>query len=433
MSWGKKILLITLDGIADRPAPTLGGKTPLEIAKTPHLDALAKRGINGRLHSLSLGVPLSTDVAHYLLFGYPIEERPGRSVFEAMGYGVTFSDDEVICATSFALVTPEENTLKIINRRELGLAAPEGQQLVKAVSHYQYQGFEFNVVYTKKHFGVLKITGDVSDRITDSDPFYTNLPVIAVQPLDNTPSAAKTATALNEYLRWTYTVLNKMSQKVNILLTKWPARHRPVMPFAEKFGMRGVSISSKEIMNGLATYLGLDVVNAERLCPPEGRILEASLRCAFDKFEKEDYDFVHIHDLRPDVISHKKDPAAKTALIEEIDDEMRLLVLGLKEDWVVAITCDHVTPSTVGVGKAMHAGEPVPLTMVATHALVDDVATFSERSVIHGGLGQIYGRDLMNILMNYADRLGNYGFRPRPVHEDTASYRPKTVKPLPPP
>ncbi|MBI3460494.1 hypothetical protein HY009_06165 [Candidatus Acetothermia bacterium] len=250
MSWGKKILFITLDGIADRPAPTLGGKTPLEVAKTPNLDALATRGINGRLHSLSLGIPMSTDVAHFLLFGYPIEERPGRSVFEATGYGVPFSADEVICATSFALVAPESHTLKIINRRELGLTAQEGKQLVEAVSYYKYKEFEFNVVYTKKHFGVLKIAGDVSDRITDSDPFYTNLPVIAVQPLDDSPQATKTAEALNEYLRWTYTMLNKLSPKVNILLTKWPARHRPVMPFAEKYGMHGLSISPKEIVNG---------------------------------------------------------------------------------------------------------------------------------------------------------------------------------------
>ncbi len=433
MSWGKKILLITLDGIADRPAPALGGKTPLEAAHTPTLDAFATHGINGKLHALSLGIPMSSDVAHYLFFGYALEERPGRSVFEATGYGVPFSENEVICATSFALVAPENNSLKIINRRELGLSPEEGQQLVEAVSRFKYNEFEFNVVYTKKHFGVLKITGDISDRITDSDPFYTNLPVVAVQPLDDTPSALKTAEAMNEYLRWTYTVLNKLSTKVNILLTKWPARHRPITPFAEKFGMRGLSISPKEIINGLARYLGMDAINAESLSSFEGPILKASLDCAIEKIEKEEYDFVHVHDLRPDVISHKKDPQAKVALIEKIDDELKNLLSQLKEDWVVAITADHATPSTIGVGKAMHAGEPVPITIVGTHVLIDEVKKFSERAATQGGLGQIYGRDLMTILMNYADRLGNFGFRPRPVAQDTASYRPKTVKPLNPP
>ncbi|MBI3460197.1 hypothetical protein HY009_04620, partial [Candidatus Acetothermia bacterium] len=155
--------------------------------------------------------------------------------------------------------------------------------------------------------------------------------------------------------------------------------------------------------------------------------------CAIEKFQTEDYDFVHVHDLRPDVISHKKDPKAKAALIEKIDDEIKILLSHLKEDWVVAVTADHATPSTVGVGKAMHAGEPVPITIVGTHVLVDEVKKFSERATVQGGLGQIYGEDLMNILMNYADRLGNFGFRPRAVAQDTASYRPKTVKPLPPP
>ncbi len=289
------------------------------------------------------------------------------------------------------------------------------------------------MVYTKKHFGVLKVTGDVSDRITDSDPFYTNLPVVAVQPLEDTPPAIKTAEAMNEYLRWTYTVLNQMSSKVNILLTKWPARHVPLMPFREKFGMSGLSLSPKEIMNGLALYLGMEAIHTEKLCSSDGPILKASVDCALGKIEKEAYDFVHVHDPRPDMISHKKDPKSKAALIEKIDDELSTLLSELKDDWVVAITADHATPSTIGVGKAMHAGEPVPITIVGTHVLVDEVTEFSERAAAKGGLGQLYGRDLLNILMNYADRLGNFGFRPRPVAQDTASYRPKTVKPLPPP
>jgi 2,3-bisphosphoglycerate-independent phosphoglycerate mutase len=205
------------------------------------------------------------------------------------------------------------------------------------------------------------------------------------------------------------------------------------MPFAEKFGMRGLSISPKEIIHGLARYLGMDAINAETLCPFEGPILRASLECALEKFEREDYDFVHVHDLRPDVISHKKDPRAKVELIEKIDDELKSLLSQLKEDWVIAITADHATPSTVGVGKAMHAGEPVPITIMGAHVLTDGVEKFSERAVTQGGLGQIFGKDLMPILMNYADRLGNFGFRPRAVAQDTASYRPRRVKPLTPP
>ncbi|MCX8103510.1 MAG: hypothetical protein N3E42_03600 [Candidatus Bipolaricaulota bacterium] len=432
MTWGKKIFLITLDGIADRPSKILEGRTPLEVAKTPNLDRLARQGINGLMHPLSPGVPMPTDVAHYLLFGYAPDERPGRSVFEATGYGVTFSPAEVICSTSFALVAPEGNALKIVHRRELGLTPDEGRRCVEAVSRYRTQEFEFELVYTKKHFGILKIRGPASDQITDSDPFYSKLPVVAVQPLDNSVEAAKTAAALNEYLRWTYTVLSKLSDKINMLLTKWPGRHRPLTPFTEKYGMRGLSLSPKELLNGLATYLGLEAVYTGSLYETSQHPLEASLSLALERLDA--YDFVHIHDPRPDVISHKKDPTAKITIIEQLDAELEILLHNLRDDWVVCVTTDHVTPTTVGVGKAMHAGEPVPITIWGTHVLQDSCERFSERAAAHGALGLVLGKDFMTILMNYADRLGNYGFRPRPVR-NVASYRPtfEQITPLPPP
>lgn len=430
MSANKRILLIILDGLADRPSKALVGKTPLEVANTPNLDKFAALSINGLLHPLSPGVPTPTDVAHYLLFGYPLDSRPGRAVFEAAGYGVPFGDDEVLCSTSFALVREEKGVLVIEKRRGLGLTPQEGKALCEAVAKFEHKGVKFELIYTAKHFGILKIKGAVSDRITDSDPFYSELPVVAIQPLDDSKEAGRTAETLNEYLRWTYHMLKKRSDKVNILLTKWPSRKRPLISFYEKHGMRGLSISAKALLNGLAAYLGMDYQNTERLSPGGQESLSFTLPYAMEALEQ--YDFVHLHDARLDAISHKKDPQAKAELIEKIDIELGFLLGNLRDDWVVAITSDHVTPSTLGVGKAMHAGEPVPIAIWGANVLKDHIRGFSEREAQKGGLGSICGKDLMTILMNYADRLGNYGFRPRRLAEDTASYKPSWVKPLTP-
>jgi len=430
MSANKKILLIILDGLADRPSKELEGKTPLEAANTPNLDRFAELSINGLLHPLAPGIPMPTDVAHYLLFGYPIDTRPGRAVFEATGYGVPFSDEEVLCSTSFAFVEEEKGALMIAKRRGLGLTPQEGKALCEAVAKYEHNGIKFELIYTAKHFGILKMKGAVSDKITDSDPFYSKLPVVAIQPLDDSEEAKRTAEALNDYLRWTYHVLKKKNEKVNILLTKWPSRKRPLISFYEKYGMRGLSISAKALLNGLAAYLGMDYQNTEKLSPDGQESLSLTLPHAIRALEH--YDFVHLHDTRPDAISHKKDPKAKADLIERIDTELGILLENLKEDWVVAITSDHATPSTIGVGKAMHAGEPVPIAIWGANVLKDSVKRFAEREARSGGLGFICGKDLMNILMNYADRLGNYGFRPRKLTEDTASYRPHQIKPLTP-
>ncbi|MFQ5793655.1 MAG: phosphoglycerate mutase [Candidatus Bipolaricaulia bacterium] len=426
---GKKILLITLDGVGDRPAQVLGNKTPLEAADTPNLDALAAQGINGVMTAIAPGVPAPSDVAHYLIFGYPLEWRPGRSVFEATGYGVAIAEDEVICSTSLALAELRDGIIEIVTRRDMGLTLEEGRALVEAVPHYQEAGIELELIYTAKWFGILKMRGEVSHQITDSDPFYDDLPVLAVQPMVGAPEAAeRTAHVLNNYLRWTYRVLsqhevNRARPKATIILTKWPGRKVELPSFQEKYNLNGLSISPKPVINGLARYLGIDTKFSD--------LETADREYAYGIEQLNAYDFVHIHDLRPDVIAHKKDPVKKVETIEKIDRDLKVLTDRLPDpSLVVAITADHSTLSTEGTVKAMHAGEPVPIVVVAEGVRTDAVSRFSERDGVNGGLGHIRAMELMNILMNYTNRLGNYGFRPRRFETDQASYRPTDVKPL---
>ncbi len=82
------ILLIIFDGLADRPAPELDGKTPLEAARTPNLDRLAAEGINGLLHPKSPGYPLGSPLALHLMFGYPEAEFPDRGPLLATARGI---------------------------------------------------------------------------------------------------------------------------------------------------------------------------------------------------------------------------------------------------------------------------------------------------------------------------------------------------------
>jgi 2,3-bisphosphoglycerate-independent phosphoglycerate mutase len=435
MSWGKKILLITLDGLGDRPAPQLGGRTPLEVAHTPHLDILASRGINGLLHPMSPGIPLSSDVAHYLLFGYPIERRPGRSVFEATGYGVSIAEEEVTFSTSFALAERRGDALWITRRREIHQVVDpqEGRRLVETLSDYPNNGahdVELQLVYTAGHFGILKargLKGPVSDRLTDSDPFYEDLPVVAVQPLDDNEATRRTADAVNDYLRWAHKRLCQITKSVNVLLTKWPGRWISLPSFQECYGLKALSISPKTVIVGLARYLGMEALDSGEFQPSE------SLPIALEHAQRAlngDYDFVHIHELRADRASHKKEPRAKVSVIEAIDAELAPLVEKERDDWVIAITADHSTPSIGGTGRAIHSGDPVPIVIVGSYVRRDDVEKFSERAATRGGLGQIYGRDLMTLLLNYADRLGNYGYRPVARSEDAAIPRPRQVVPL---
>ena len=96
------ILFIIPDGLADRPQAVLGGKTPLEAAHTPHLDRLAGLGASGQLIPLAPGVPLESEASHFILFGYALEQFPGRAAFEAIGRGLEVGAESVILLASFA-------------------------------------------------------------------------------------------------------------------------------------------------------------------------------------------------------------------------------------------------------------------------------------------------------------------------------------------
>jgi 2,3-bisphosphoglycerate-independent phosphoglycerate mutase len=96
------VVLLILDGIADRPWPVLGDRTPLEAASTPNLDRFASLGQTGLLHPLGRGMAPGSEIAHFVLFGYPASEYPGRAVFEALGEGMTLTGDEVVLRGRFA-------------------------------------------------------------------------------------------------------------------------------------------------------------------------------------------------------------------------------------------------------------------------------------------------------------------------------------------
>ncbi|MDO8613680.1 MAG: phosphoglycerate mutase, partial [Dehalococcoidia bacterium] len=92
------ILLIIFDGLADRPAPELDGRTPLEAARTPNLDRLAAEGVSGLFHPKSPGYPLGSPLALHLMFGYAEEEFPDRGPLLAAARGLPIADGEVVLA-----------------------------------------------------------------------------------------------------------------------------------------------------------------------------------------------------------------------------------------------------------------------------------------------------------------------------------------------
>jgi len=91
-----KYVLVIGDGMADNPVPQLGGKTPLQYAKTPTLDRLASQGVLGSVLTVPEGMPAGSDTAILSIFGCdPRQCLAGRAALEAAASGIKLVPGDV--------------------------------------------------------------------------------------------------------------------------------------------------------------------------------------------------------------------------------------------------------------------------------------------------------------------------------------------------
>lgn len=408
-----KALVILLDGLADRPAPELKNKTPLQDAQTKFIDSLSKEGINGSMFTLSPGLAPSTELAHFALLGYEIEDFPGRGLLEAWGEGFEVAQDEVVIRGSFVSVAEEGNQF-VIKKRVPSFKEDELIELSSALKPYKKEGIALRFIYNSQRQGLLYLKGKTSSEITDSDPFFPGLPVLKVQPLakaKNPAVAQQTALAVNEFLVSSYQTLSqhpvnrRRKEPLNFIVTKWAAKAPFSFPsFSDKFGLKGAMIASSKMLKGLSRLVGLDFFQIKKKWVSLD--LYSKIKLAFDKLGN-DYDFVFVHTKAPDEAAHLKDPKRKKEVIEEIDQTLaRLPLKKWSEQNLLVITSDHATASR---GELIHSGEPVPLLMVGKMTGADHITSFDEFSCVSGLLGHLRGQDLMPLILNYLDRINYAG------------------------
>lgn len=406
-----RCILILLDGLGDRHQPELG-RTPLQAAYTPHLDAFAARGANGLYHADRLGVALSSPDAHMAMYGYGPEEKPARSILEALGFGIPFTDDEVLLCARLASVEIRDGVY-LVRDREPRARPDEITALIQTVASFESQGVRFRLEATGSARQLLKLSGEVSPQLTDADTHRVDVPIAKVKPLALATEDARartTAAALNEYLTWTHRQLNghevnrvrtrSASAPINMVITYFAGRRSRVAKFRERWGLHGLSITHKPVQWGLANLIGMDVIKVADTGNPEEDIAER-LTLALENRHR--CDFIHVHTMAPDDASHTKSPSAKKHAIEALDRGIGRCVGSLVNDpeTLLVVTSDHSTPSS---GTLVHSGEPVPLLFVGAGVRQDRVTTFDEVECAWGALGLVRGPELMLSILDQLDR-----------------------------
>lgn len=429
-----RCILVILDGIGDRRQECFEGKTPLQAAYTPNLDYLASLGMNGLFHSLIQGIPMSSENAHFLLFGYDSEEFPGRGFIEAIGNGIEVGHKDVAILCHLCC-TYKENGNLILSCGRPEISEGEAKTLMKEVQFFETEDIKIRLIPSKSIDGFLIIKGNVSDKITDSDPIYEGKAVMEIMPIAQkkiTLSSRKTASAMNKYLLWCYEILSKhpinndRTSKnllpINTLVTQRAGKKRSLTSFQDKWGMKALSISSGAIYWGLCQELGIDTIKVK----DTGNVEEDLRYRLLLAKEARDYDFIHVHTKMPDEAGHTKNPFYKKDVIEAIDRAISICVNEIIKDSEVllVITSDHSTASS---GTMIHTGETVPLTMVGKYVRKDYVTEFNEVACAQGGLGIVKGKELMYLILNFLDRAKMYGLRDTPKDQP---YYPGNYKPL---
>ena len=384
-----KIIMLVADGLGGLPHE-VGGKTELETANTPNLDALARRGIQGLSTPVLPGISPGSGPGHLGLFGYdPLKYEIGRGALEATGIGFELQDGDVAIRCNFC--TLNENG-DIVDRRAGRIASELSAPIAESLRQIQIDGIEIFVEPVKEHRFVVVLRGEgLGGNVLDTDPQATGVPPL--DPVATDAASDKTAEVAKEFLRQAREILKDQPQANFHTMRGFAAK--PNLPtYEEVYGLRAAAVAVYPMYKGLARLVGMDVV---------GNATNLDEQAAIVKEHWDDYDFFFVHFKYTDSTGEDGNFEEKTARTEDFDAFIpKILEL---DPTVVIVTGDHSTPSYL----SNHSWHPVPTLIAADCCRYDNATEFNESSARAGGLGQFEAKHLMTLALANANRLGKYG------------------------
>lgn len=403
-----KYAIIIPDGCADWPIKALGGRTPMQAAATPNLDALARSGLLGRSKNVPETLDPGSDVATLSLLGYdPVACYTGRAPLEAAAMGIAVGPDDWVfrCNT----VTLRDGIMENFTADHISSA--ESAELIAFVQDRlpEKTGYPVRFFPGVGYRNLMLWSGDATGTETVSSPFPSKPPfdetTRTVPPHDWTGRAVldKVADGAGaEILRGIFHVAGDLlrDHPVNrrrIAVGKMPCTHfwlwgqgrRPRIPtFTERFSDRlaldrsfaGAMITAVDLLRGIARHLGWDVLDVPGATGYVDTDYAAKGRYAAEALAR--YDLVCVHVEAPDESGHEGDFAKKIASMEAIDAEVvppiveALKRYGAAEGWRLLVSPDHPTPCE----KKTHTRDEVPWLWVGSDVPADTSRSYDEVS-----------------------------------------------------
>ncbi len=386
----QKIVLYVLDGLGGLPM-TQGGKTELESASTPNLDALAKSSEGGLHNPLGMGIIPGSAPGHLALFGYnPFDYAVGRGVVAAMGIAFSMKEGDVAARMNFASRDEEGN---ITDRRAGRIPTEKCTELCEMLKDVSINGIEIYVKPVKDYRAVVIFRGEgLSDHVQDTDPQATG--VKSLEPKARSDQGEKTARVAADFIEQANQIL-RQERPANTVLMRGFAELPYIPSMRDFFKLTPVALAVYPDYKGVSRLVGMDVVEGLAGFDDQAR----ALRDSWDH-----HDFFFVHHKYTDSKGEDGDFDGKVAEIEKADAFLPR-ILEQKPDALI-VTGDHSTPALL----KSHSGHPVPFMISAAGNRPDGVEEFGERSCSRGTWGGVIaGSELLRLALCYTGKLAKFG------------------------
>ncbi len=396
-----KAVLLIADGLGDRTIKSLGDKTPLEVSVKPNIDRLATDGECGIMDPIAAGVRAGSDTAHLSILGYdPYRYYTGRGPYEAAGIGMDVMQGDIAFRCNFSTV---DSDMTVTDRRA-GRIVSGTDQLAAAVDGLEIDGVKVIFKESVAHRGalILRAPGLGAD-ITDTDPHHEGGKILTSTAKDPADLAsAKTAAVINKFVRMSYDLLDSHPvnkeraanglNPANVILPRGAGIGPDMSSFLEKYGLRAACVAETGLINGVAKYVGMKIIEVPTATGGLDSNLIDMAKAIVDALA--DHDFVLCNVKGADLGGHDNNPQAKIDTIVKLDEMIAYLMANVPPKTYLTLTADHSTPCAV----MDHSGDPVPIVFWGEGVRSDRVNKFDERSVTAGGVGRIKGTDVVNII-----------------------------------
>lgn len=400
-----KYIVVLYDGMADYPVPALNGKTPMECAKKPILDRLARFGEIGTVKTVADGLKPGSDIANMSVLGYnPKECYTGRSPLEAVSIGVDMLPSDIIFRCNLVTLSDEENyeDKTMVDYSAGDISTEDASQIIKSVQeHFGNDIFAFYSGVAYRHclvwhegtldLGKMTPPHDISGKVIG-------------EHLSNSKNAKKLIAMMKESYDF---LMEHPVNKRRIAEGKRPANSiwlwgegtKPSLPdFKEKFGVNGSIISAVDLLKGIAKCAGMASPDVKGATGYIDTNFEGKAECAIEELKTKDFVYIHIE--APDECGHRNEPENKVKSIEMIDEKVlsRLIpALDEYDDYKIMVLPDHPTP----IVTMTHAGDAVPFMIYQKSKEKDSgIDTFTENTAKETDNYIEIGYSLMNKFIN---------------------------------